>query len=123
MANNTFESQPYDNAFKSLFTRCSSRVIVPLINEVYHPKIPLDDNVKIINKANELFLSEGDKNNFKVKITDAQSEINGKKYHMECDCYKHNMIILNMTQYTLGAGMNDTHLTKERNEYRVLQLK
>ena len=118
MANNTFESQPYDNAFKSLFTRCSSRVIVPLINEVYHPKIPLDDNVKIINKANELFLSEGDKNNFKVKITDAQSEINGKKYHMECDCYKHNMIILNMTQYTLGAGMNDTHLTKERHEYR-----
>lgn len=34
MAKNSFESQPYDNAFKSLFTRCSSRVIVPFINEV-----------------------------------------------------------------------------------------
>lgn len=34
MVKNSFAFQPYDMTFKSLFTRCSSRVIVPFINEV-----------------------------------------------------------------------------------------
>lgn len=92
MAKTNFIAHPYDSAFKSLLVRGSPLITVPFINE--------------------LFIAEADKNNFKVKITDALLIINGKAYHIECDCYKRNRIILNVTEYDLGSGLNNKHLSK-----------
>lgn len=95
-------TQPYDTAFKLGLRRGSPKLIVPLINVMFHPKIPLDETVSIQYLPNELYTSDGKKE----RITDLQLHIRNVYYHMECDCYEGDKIVVKMAEYGLEAGLN-----------------
>ncbi len=99
-------SHPYDIAFKTGLKEGSPKLIIPLINAMFHPKIPLDEHASIERLSNELILPGGKKE----KITDSQLRINDILWHMECDCYAGDKIVAQMAEYDLYTGLNNARL-------------
>lgn len=95
-------SHPYDLAFKQGLSMASPRLIAPLINEMFHPDVPLDGNAYIRHLSNEFFSPDGKKE----KITDSQVLVHNDIYHIECDSYEKDKIIVKMADYDLYSGLN-----------------
>ena len=102
MANNNTLSHPYDLAFKQGLRQASPWLTAPLINEMFHPDVPLDRNTFIQHLSNEFISLDGKK----VKFTDSQLCANNDIYHIECDCYAGDEIITQIAEYDLYAGLN-----------------
>ncbi|MDD6259218.1 MAG: hypothetical protein PUA69_08215 [Erysipelotrichaceae bacterium] len=95
-------SHPYDVAFKQGLSMAGSCSIAPLINEMFHPDVPLDRNTFIQHLSNEFISPDGKKE----KITDSQLLADNDLYHIECDCYEKDKIIVKIADYVLYAGLN-----------------
>ena len=100
---------PYDDAFRTLLTDCS-RLIVPLVNEIFHEDHP--DNAEVELFQNELFITCGDD---KKRITDSNFSIEKHgRYHIECQSSTDGTIIIRVFEYATQIAITTAVL--ENNE-------
>ena len=81
-------------------------LIVPLINEMFHPDVPLDRNTFIQHLSNDFISPDGKSE----KFTDSQIQAGSEYYHIECDCYEKEKIIFKMVEYDLYAELNNVKI-------------
>lgn len=84
MTDQTLSPTPYDDAFRTLLNDCS-KLILPVINEVFGEKYTGDET--ILFAPNEHYLNSGDSGEEK-RITDTNFIVIGnttKRYHFECE--------------------------------------
>ncbi len=117
---------PYDDVFKTMLVK-GSRLVIPLINEMFHLKEPIsmDEDVKL--ESNEHFFNlEGGEQ--AKRESDSSIEIGGRHYHVECMCYDDGTIVVRIFEYAVQIAMehstySDNHLTLELPNSGVLYLR
>ncbi len=117
---------PYDDVFKTMLVK-GSRLVIPLINEMFHLKEPIsmDEDVKL--EPNEHFFNlEGGAQ--AKRESDSSIEIGGRHYHVECMCYDDGTIVVRIFEYAVQIAMehstySDNHLTLELPNSGVLYLR
>ena len=93
MDNALISSTAYDDVFRTLLNDCS-RLIIPLINEVFGESYSGDEEIQF--SPNEHFLNRQDGSELK-RITDTTFAIIGKekkRYHLECESSRPDFSIL-----------------------------
>lgn len=97
---------PYDDAFKTLING-PELIVISFINEIFHTNYPYDS--RIYTLANES-LSPESGNRLKKIISDSLIliEENDKEicYHMECQSYADDQILIRMAQYDLQIALH-----------------
>ena len=97
---------PYDDAFKTLING-PELIVISFINEIFHTNHPYDS--RIYTLANES-LSPESGNRLKKIISDSVIliEENDKEicYHMECQSYADDQILIRMAQYDLQIALH-----------------
>ena len=117
---------PYDDVFKTMLVK-GSRLVIPLINEMFHLKEPIsmDEDVKL--ESNEHFFNlEGGEQ--AKRESDSSIEIGDRHYHVECMCYDDGTIVVRIFEYAVQIAMehstySDNHLTLELPHSGVLYLR
>ena len=117
---------PYDDVFKTMLVK-GSRLVIPLINEMFHLKEPIsmDEDVKL--ESNEHFFNfEGGEQ--AKRESDSSIEIGGRHYHVECMCYDDGTIVVRIFEYAVQIALEhstytDNHLTLELPNSGVLYLR
>lgn len=77
-------------------------MIALFINEMFHPDVTLDKNTFIQHLSNEFISPDGKKE----KNTDSRLLADNEYYHIECDCYEKDKIIVKIADYVLYSGLN-----------------
>ena len=93
MDNTLISPTAYDDVFRTLLNDCS-RLIIPLINEVFGESYSGDEEIRF--SPNEHFLNQQDGGESK-RITDTAFAIIGKEkklYHLECESSVNDLSIL-----------------------------
>lgn len=101
------QHQIFDNAFLS---ECAwhKRLLIPLINEVFHKRIPEDAIIE--HSANEQFSQENvdaEKETLIKRITDALICVGNEKYHFECESKNDGEILIRIGEYDMQIAFND----------------
>ena len=104
---NINQHQIYDNAFLSV---CAwhKRLLIPLINEVFHKNIPEDAEIE--HSSNEQFwqgVNDDNKETLIKRITDALIRVDGGKYHFECESKNDGEILIRLSEYDMQIALHD----------------
>lgn len=93
---------PYDDAFRILIGRGGS-LVIPFINELFKPEIPVNMDAQVKPGANELFLNPGE-GDYQKSIMDSLVDIEGEIYHMECQSTDDGEILVRIVEYDFVTG-------------------
>ncbi len=99
---------PFDDVFRTLLEKCS-RLIVPVLNEVFHTDYSMDEKVTLL--SNEHYFVEEDGSAGK-RITDSCILIRKKLYHIECESKVNSAIEIRMIEYDFHIALShrqDSH--------------
>lgn len=108
-------STPYDDVFKTMVVK-GGRLVIPLINEMFHTEDPIDLDERIYNGVNEHFFDKGSGDQEK-RETDSSIRIRNSRYHIECMCYEDGTIVIRMFEYAAQIAIENS--TYYRNHLRV----
>ena len=99
-------STAYDDVFRTLLNDCS-RLIIPVINEVFGEKYTGDEKIEFA--PNEHFLNSQDGDEQK-RITDSNFRViaksTRKRYHFECESTPDLRILIRMFEYDMQIGLD-----------------
>lgn len=102
---------PYDDVFRTLLTDCS-KLIIPVVNEVFHESYTGDENVTL--KENELFLKNPNKK-LRKRITDSSFTIAigelMQHYHLECQSTTDGTMIIRIYEYDSQLALKEGKIT------------
>ena len=93
---------PFDDVFRTLLERCS-KLIIPVINEVFKTKYTMDEEVTLI--SNEHYFIEGDGNTIK-RITDSCIKVGKRLYHIECESSPKTGMEIRMMEYDYHIALS-----------------
>ena len=86
----------FDDVFRTMLEKMP-RLVIPLINEVFHTAYPED--IQIVQKRNEHETKNGE------VITDSHLLIGRRIYHLECQSTDDSTMILRMIEYDFAIGL------------------
>lgn len=86
---------PYDDVFRTLLNDCS-KLIIPVVNEVFHTEYQIDENIRLFN--NELFINLQDGKQLS-RVTDSNFIIGHTRYHIECQSSEDGTMMIRVFEY------------------------
>ena len=111
---------PFDNAFRSMYTRCGKLVLF-LLNEAFGATYDGSEQIRFLQ--NEAFLplvdSEGKKVTQDKRISDSQFEVtdhNGHKrrFQIECQSSADTSMSLRVLEYNLAFARSNAEITRTK---------
>ncbi|MGN0484664.1 MAG: hypothetical protein ACI4HI_14035 [Lachnospiraceae bacterium] len=107
------QNTAYDDVFRTLLNDCT-RLIIPVINEVFHTTYALDDEIQLLN--NELYTAGANKKTgrrSKKRETDSQiqfANLGKHLFHIECQSTKDGTMIVRMFEYDTAIAINKSRM-------------
>ena len=102
----------YDNAFRTMEMDCP-RLLIPVVNEVFHENYPLDAKVEIL--PNEQMITTPSDEQI-IRITDSNFVLIGNqknRYHIECESNpKNNELLIRMFEYDTQIALDNAKIVK-----------
>ena len=111
MNNNTLNENlntAYDDAYHTLLNDCP-RLIIPVVNEVFHENYDLNEEVK---RSNEKYFINQQNGEQLIRIADSNFGIRTSQYHFECQSTADGTIIVRIFEYDTQAALQGAKLKK-----------
>ena len=97
------DEKPYDSAFKTMAEKASV-LLIPLINEVFRTKYPLDATMELLH--DERHITDARTGEQHVIATDSYFIIDGCPYHIECQSVGNRRMVLWMIEYDFHIALD-----------------